>query len=137
MTLLIYQIQSELHRSQVVMVTVKLLACPPAPFPLDKITRLTFCPDWGGKQVEALCSSLRYLFGEQTGPKVGVECLKAPARLVWRICEKLGSNLILREAPCEESPGALSVVEWVPAVPVGQGSGMEKGGMAWACFFTY
>lgn len=119
------------------MVTVKLLAWPPAPFPLDKITRLTFCSDWGGKQVEVLCSSLRYLFGEQTGPKVGVQRLKAPARLVWRICEKLGSNLILREAPCEESPGALSVVEWVPAVPVGQGSGMEKGGMAWACFFTY
>lgn len=87
--------QSERHRSQVVMVTVKLLVCPPVPRPLDKINRLTFCSDWGGMRGEVLCSSLRYLFGEQTGPKVGVECLKAPARLVWRICEKLRSNLIL------------------------------------------
>lgn len=50
-------------------------------------------------QVVTLCSSLRYLFGVQTGPKAGVECLKASGRLVWRICEKLGSNLSPGEAP--------------------------------------
>lgn len=54
-----------------------------------------------------LCSSLRYLFGVQTGSEVGVECLKASGRLLWRLCEKLGSNLILWEAPCAEGPGTL------------------------------